>query len=192
MSGIIRVGVVVYEDVDELDAVGVFTPLVKAAELGAPVEPVLVGTAPVTMGAAGLAFTGVRDLSTLEDVDALVVPGGRGALRAADDAHLCRALAATAGRRVRYYAVCSGVVVLAAAGLTRGRRVAMHADKIDMLQYADVRAVSAGLVRDGELTTIGGVPATRVKSVDIAFAVLEDLWPAVLTPLTARLEVRAA
>lgn len=186
-----RVAVVVYPDVDELDAVGVLAPLLKAAELGAPVEPVLVAAAPAPTGAAGLTFPAARDLAGLASAAAVVVPGGRGAGRAALDVRLCAALASAGERGVRLYGVCTGVVVLAAAGLVRGRRVAVHARKHDLLRGSGAREVGAGLVRDGDLTTVGGAPADRLKGLDIALAVLEDLCPDVVGPLTQRLEVRA-
>ena len=183
------VAVVVYPDVDELDVVGVFAPLVKARELGAPLRPVLVGTTRSVTGAAGLTFAGLHELTAVRGCAAIVVPGGRGAERAAGDAELRSGLQDLAGAGPRLYAVCTGVLVLAAAGLTRGRRVAVHARKHGLLAGLDVGEIEAGLIRDGDLTTIGGARGDRLKGLDIALALLGDLVPAAVEGVGSRLEV---
>ena len=64
-------------------------------------------------------------MNLLQDAQTIVVPGWRG-IDAPVPAALCDALAAAHARGCRIISICSGVFVLAAAGLLNGRRATTH------------------------------------------------------------------
>ncbi len=74
----------------------------------------------------GLSFSGLADLAAIERCDVLCVPGGLGCTDAMlDEAYMARIrhLASTS----RYItSVCTGSLILGAAGLLKGRRAACH------------------------------------------------------------------
>ena len=109
--------------------------------------------------------------------DVIVVPGGgwnardeaasawaeanRGAIPAALDDHHA------AGTRIA--SVCTGTMLLSAAGITDGRRAVTHAGAIDELRESDATVVDARVVDDGDLLTAGGV----TSGLDLALYVVE-------------------
>ncbi|MFE0425824.1 DJ-1/PfpI family protein, partial [Streptomyces sp. NPDC058953] len=128
------IAVVAYPGVDELDLFGAYAVLAKAGsiaeEMGAPpVSVAIAAETPEVRGSAGVTFRAQEDLSAVERAEAVVVPGGRGAAAAAGEPRLCRALHRADGHSARLYAACSGALVLAGAGLARGRTLAIHSAK---------------------------------------------------------------
>lgn len=106
-------------------------------------------------------------------VDTLLVSGGIGALAAADDAELTGWLRAAAGRARRVAGVCTGSIVLAAAGLLANRKATTHWAYLDRLQERESRCSvdrTSIYVRDGDLLTSAGVTA----GMDMALALVED------------------
>ena len=123
-------------------------------------------------GSCGMTFAGVRRLADIPACDVVCVPGGRGTTDNAigDDVFLgeLRRLAATA-RFVT--SVCTGSLVLGAAGLLRGKRAATHWAWRDLLAPFGAIADSARVVRDGNVITGGGVTA----GIDFALSVVAEL-----------------
>jgi cyclohexyl-isocyanide hydratase len=120
----------------------------------------------------GMIFAGVRRLADIPACDVVCVPGGRGATDNAikDEAFLreLRRLAASA----RYVtSVCTGSLVLGAAGLLRGKHAATHWAWRDLLAPFGAIPDSARVVRDGNVITGGGVTA----GIDFALSVVAEL-----------------
>ncbi|WP_052282553.1 transcriptional regulator FtrA [Kluyvera genomosp. 1] len=82
------------------------------------------------------------DLSLLEQADTIVVPGWRGGNSLVPEA-LCQALVSANQRGCRVLSICSGVFVLAAAGLLTGKRATTHWRYTEDLQqrFPDIRVV---------------------------------------------------
>lgn len=121
--------------------------------------------------AEGLAFTKLADLAALERCDVLLVPGGLGATEVIlDDAFMAeiRRLGASA----RYLtSVCTGSLILGAAGFLKGRRAACHWAWRDLLPAFGAVVDEGRVVRDGHVITGGGVTA----GIDFGFALLAEL-----------------
>jgi cyclohexyl-isocyanide hydratase len=111
------------------------------------------------------ADTALRDLAR---VDVLCIPGGFGVDALLNDDEVLaevRRLAATA----RYVtSVCTGALLLGAAGLLRGRRATTHWTALDLLVQFGATPVSARTVRDGPVITGGGVTAGIDFGLEIA------------------------
>lgn len=107
----------------------------------------------------GLIFAGLPRLKDLEACDVICVPGGRGLTAALRD----RAFVAEVrrlGRKARYVtSVCTGSLILGAAGLLQGRRAACHWAWRDLLTEFGATPDPARVVRDGNVITGGGVTA---------------------------------
>ncbi|HEY2177002.1 MAG TPA: DJ-1/PfpI family protein [Caulobacteraceae bacterium] len=157
-----------------------------------------------TIEADGLSFAGLERLGDIAACDVLCVPGGAGTSAAmGDEAFMAqiRRLAASA----RYVtSVCTGSLILGAAGLLKGRRAACHWASRDLLAQFGAIPDEARVVRDGNVITGGGVTAgidfaltlaAEIAGVDAAQAIqlMLEYAPAppfdAGSPLTAPAEV---
>ena len=155
--------IVLFDGWDELDALGPYEVLRQAERHGALVSCKLValGGAREVVGANGLR---VRSAGPLGSPDWLVVPGGgwgeraeRGAWGEARRGELPCAIAAAHARGTRIASVCTGALLVAAAGLLQGRPAVTHRCALQDLARAGSEIVEARVVDDGDVVTAGGV-----------------------------------
>ena len=108
-------------------------------------------------------------------IHTLVVVGGDGAYDALNNKKLVRHIGKMAARANRVCSVCSGALLLAAAGLLDGRRVVTHWEDCDALasMFPEVQVdVDPIFVKDGNVWTSAGVTA----GIDMSLAIVaEDL-----------------
>lgn len=187
-----RVAIIAYDGVDELDLTGVLAPLIKAgsvAPLGFGLLTEVAGSGPFR-GSAGLTMT---PNVAFEDVcvgtlDALVLPGGSGAATAARDPELAALVHRARAAQVPFYAVCSGVLILRDLQLIQGLLVASHGRKTKLLEAAGCK-LGSGVIRDEWLVSAGGFRSgDGLKSTEIAFRLLQDLAPELVTTVANRME----
>ena len=120
--------------------------------------------------ANGLAFADLEDLRNIERCDVLCVPGGNCVSAMEDNGFLdeIRRLAANA---TYLTSVCTGSLILGAAGLIVGKRAACHWAWRHMLSLFGAIPDSGRVVRDGNVITGGGVTA----GIDFALTVIAEL-----------------
>ncbi len=136
-------------------------------------EVLLASSAGGTIEASGgITFVGLRRLADIRECDIVCVPGGRGATDNAmqDEAFLRELRRLAAGARY-VTSVCTGALVLGAAGLLRGKRAATHWAWRDLLVPFGATPVAERVVRDGNVITGGGVTA----GIDFALSVVAEL-----------------
>jgi len=123
------------------------------------------------VAADGLTFADTRRLADVTGCDLLCVPGGPAATRVAlDEAFLVEIRRLAVGARY-VTSVCTGSLILAAAGLLKGRRAACHWAWRDLLSLFGAIPDPGRVVRDGRYLTGGGVTA----GIDFALAVLAEV-----------------
>jgi len=121
--------------------------------------------------AEGLTFTRLADLAAIERCDVLLVPGGVTATEAALDEAFVAEIRRL-GRQARDLTlVCTGSLVLGAAGFLKGKRAATHWAWRELLPLFGATVDEGRVVRDGNLITGGGVTA----GLDFAFTLLAEL-----------------
>lgn len=118
------------------------------------------GAGTVVPSDTGLCVVATTGLADLTRCDVLVVPGSGGGLAAAlADAELLGQIARLAGMATTVSSVCTGSMLLGAAGLLAGRRATSHWGARPYLHHYGAVAVDDRLVEDGELLTAAGVTA---------------------------------
>lgn len=181
MTSTARVEIVVFDGVEELDALGPYEVFSVARQAGADLEVRLVTYKDQVVdrirAAHGLVFHPQGRLD--EDADVVVVPGGgwssradRGAWQVAEEGTLPEQLARLYRRGTMILAsVCTGGMLLARAGVLQGRRAITHADAVDELAASGARVVQARVVDDDDLVSAGGV----TSGIDLALHLVERL-----------------
>jgi transcriptional regulator GlxA family with amidase domain len=122
---------------------------------------------------SGLTFVTAPLPDPAEPLDTLIVAGGQGVMRAAEDPSLVNWLQARAGTARRIASVCTGAFLLAAAGLLDQRRAVTHWEYCDQLgrRYPAVKVEPDPIfVHDGNLWTSAGVTA----GIDLSLALVEE------------------
>jgi cyclohexyl-isocyanide hydratase len=119
----------------------------------------------------GLTFADLRALADIESCDMIMVPGGPGQTEAMLDPDFM-AEVRRLGTSARYVtSVCTGSLILAAAGLLKGKRAGSHWAYRELLSAFGAIPDDARVVRDGNAITGGGVTA----GIDIALSIVADL-----------------
>jgi len=103
--------------------------------------------------------------------DVLFVPGGSGQIELMDDEVVLAFLRDRAATARYVTSVCTGSLVLAAAGLLQGKRATCHWTSIDQLALLGAIPVAERVVRDGNVITGAGV----TSGIDFALAVAAEV-----------------
>ena len=182
MTQTLTIGAVVYDHVNALDLVGVHEPLgwLGAVWKEASVRQLLVGERKdqVVTAARGIRLLADAGYDDCPPLDVLLVPGGTQAevLRLArEDERLMRFLRERAGEAKWVCSVCTGALLLAAAGVLHGRAATTHWRSLPALASPEygVRVADGypRYVEDGGVLTAGGV----ASGLDAALALAANL-----------------
>ncbi|MFB9319168.1 GlxA family transcriptional regulator [Cryptosporangium minutisporangium] len=167
--------VVLFDGVQSLDVTGpaeVFTGATQHPDVrsGYQVTTASIGGGPIRTS-SGLTLVPDSDLDETPPPDTLVVPGGEGT-RSIDPA-IVDWLRQRAPDARRVASVCTGALLLADAGLLKGRRATTHWNVCATLarRHPDVDVDPEPIfVRDGPIATSAGVTA----GIDLALALVEE------------------
>jgi transcriptional regulator GlxA family with amidase domain len=184
-----RCEVLLYDGFDELDALAPWEVLSDVARARDDVDAALVtidGDAQVR-ASHGALITPHRTLS--EQLDLLVVPGGgwndrsrSGAWSEVERGVLPEAIRARHDGGAVVASVCTGAMLLAAAGLLAGRPATTHHSAIDDLKAAGAEVTRARVVDDGDVVTAGGV----TSGLDLVLHLVERFFGAPLALIAER------
>jgi transcriptional regulator GlxA family with amidase domain len=171
-----RIGILLFDDVEELDAVGpweVFGAWAHAHPDEAEVVAFATRPGPVR-AAKGLRLQADHGFDELGRLDALLHPGGMGTRPLLKDPEHLAWVRAQRLEVPLFLSVCTGSLVYAAAGLLRGRPATTHWGSLGLLAELDptieVRPDDR-FVDDGDMVTSAGVSA----GIDMALHVLARL-----------------
>jgi cyclohexyl-isocyanide hydratase len=152
----LEIGILVFPSVQQLDLTGPYE--VFASVPGAKVHLLWKDRSPIA-SATGLVLLPTMTFAECPALDVLCVPGGSGINALLQDSEVLGFLRAEAARARYVTSVCTGSLVLGAAGLLKGRRATTHWASHDFLAKFGAIPTHARVVRDGNLFTAGGVTA---------------------------------
>ncbi len=152
----LTIGLLVFPKMTQLDMTGpyeVFRNIPGAAVL-------LVAESPGPVQAeGGMRFLPDCTIADCPPLDIVCVPGGAGVNPLMENAAVLEFLRKQAQGARYVTSVCTGALVLGAAGLLRGRRATTHWASHDLLSQFGATPVTGRVVRDGNLFSGGGVTA---------------------------------
>ncbi|MDR5825088.1 MULTISPECIES: DJ-1/PfpI family protein [unclassified Caballeronia] len=164
----LNIGLLLFPRVQQLDMTGPYDVFAQLAD--ARVHLVAKTREPVK-SSAGMILTPDTTFDDCPSLDVICIPGGAGVGDLMeDDATL--AFVQSQAANARYVtSVCTGSLVLGAAGLLRGKRATTHWAYHALLAELGAVPVQARVVRDGNLFTGGGVTA----GIDFALTLVAEL-----------------
>ena len=151
-----RIGFLLFPNLTQLDLTGPFEVLSKAP--GAEVHLVW-KTLDTIRDNSGLMIAPSTTFAGCPRLDVICVPGGPGVSAVMEDPEAIAFLRQQAATARYVTSVCTGSMVLAAAGLLKGKRAACHWMSRDLLKEFGAIPVADRVVRDGNIITGGGVTA---------------------------------
>jgi len=178
----IQIGLLLFPQLLMLDLVGPWE--VFSSVPGASTHLVWKTREPV-QAAKGMCALPTTTFSECPPLDVLCIPGGPGVAALLDDTETLDFVRRQA-RQARYItSVCTGSLLLGAAGLLQQRRAACHWLSLNMLRAFGAIPVDERVVVDGNLVTGGGVTA----GIDFALQLAAVIWgPAVAQSVQLALE----
>ncbi|MFH9822117.1 MULTISPECIES: DJ-1/PfpI family protein [Streptomyces] len=152
-----QIAIVLFDRFTALDAVGPYETLGRLPD--ATTVFVAERSGPVRTDTGSLALTADRTLAEVPAPDLVVVPGGPGQTAQMDNPVLLDWLRAADLTSTWTTSVCTGSLILAAAGLLRGRRATSHWLALDHLRRFGAEPAEERVVTDGKYVTAAGVSA---------------------------------
>jgi len=151
-----RIGFLLFPNITQLDLTGPYEVLWRMP--GARMFLVWKTREPVRAD-SGLAILPTVTFAECPQLDLLCVPGGGGVNPLLTDAETLDFVRRQAAAARYVTAVCTGALVLGAAGLLKGRRAVTHWMSMDFLKAFGATPVDERVVVDGNVITGGGVTA---------------------------------
>ncbi len=196
MAERIRVGIVIFDDVEVLDFAGPFEvfsrtrtepgPASRRSEASAPFEVFTVARSREPVSAVGgLRVTPHYAFADAPSIDLLVVPGGFGTRALLEDQATLDFLRLRAASARLVSSVCTGALLLARIGALDGRRATTHHGALDLLAEVGggrVEVARGSRYVDDVAITSAGVAA----GIDMAFYLVEKFCGRVVADETAR------
>ena len=151
------IAIPIFDQITALDAIGPYEVLSRVP--GATVSFIAHEPGPKRTENGMLALVADRRLSDLPEPDVIVVPGGFGTRALADDQEMLDWLRHAHDHSTWTTSVCTGALLLAAAGILNGLRATTHWLQYDLLRPYGVTPVDERIVREGKIVTAAGVSA---------------------------------
>jgi cyclohexyl-isocyanide hydratase len=164
-----HIGLLLFPDITQLDMTGPYEVFIKFPD--AQVHLVWKTHAAVIAG-GGMQIMPTMTFAHCPQLDLICVPGGAGMNPLLNDAEALEFIRRQA-KGARYVtSVCTGALVLGAAGLLKGRRAATHWMSREMLSAFGATPLAERVVIDGNVITGGGVTA----GIDLALKVAAEAF----------------
>lgn len=160
-----KAAILLFDRMTALDAVGPYDVLGRVP--GAEVTFVGVRRGEVRTDVGTLGLVAGATLDEVTEPDVVLVPGGPGQRDHMDDGPVHEWLRAVDRHTTWTTSVCTGSLVLAAAGLLRGRRATSHWVRRDDLAAYGVEPVAERVVVDGKYVTAAGVSSGIDMALDL-------------------------
>jgi putative intracellular protease/amidase len=164
-----NIAILLYDRFTALDAVGPYEVLSRLP--GASATFVAAEAGPVHTDNGMLTLVAERALADLAQPDILLVPGGPGEVAARAGEPVLEWLRKADATSTWTTSVCTGSLILAAAGLLEARRATSHWLALEELGRLGARPVSQRVVFDGKIVTAAGVSA----GIDMALALAAQI-----------------
>jgi transcriptional regulator GlxA family with amidase domain len=152
-----RIAILIFDGLTALDAIGPYEVLSRLPE--SELRFVAKETGPKRTDTGALGIEADLALADLPDPEVVLVPGGEGNRSLMADDEVLGWLRDVHDGSTWTTSVCTGALVLGAAGILDGRRATTHWAYLDRLRELGADPVAERVVEDGKIVTAAGVSA---------------------------------
>jgi transcriptional regulator GlxA family with amidase domain len=156
-----KIAFILFNDINWLDMAGVYEPLLmmKRYDYAPDFEWEFCGMTETVTDEGGLTIKPGKLAASLQDYDALIVPGGKGTRALQHDAHFITWLQSAKPSSLKI-SVCTGSLILGAAGFLNGKTATTHFKSYEELKPYCGTVSHERIVEDGTVITAGAVAAS--------------------------------
>lgn len=165
----LQIGFLLFPQVQQLDLTGPYDVLASLPDV--KVHLIWKDLVPVT-ASTGLVLKPTATFDDCPALDVICIPGGSGVGQLMEDEQTLAFIKAQAVNARYVTSVCTGSLVLGAAGLLKGKRATTHWAYHELLETLGAIPVKDRVVRDGNLLTGGGITA----GIDFALSLAAELF----------------
>ena len=152
-----RIAILIFDELTALDAVGPYEVLSRLPN--SELSFVAKEPGPKRTDTGALSLVADLPISDLPDPDVVLVPGGQGNRPLMEDQEVLDWLRTAHASTTWTTSVCTGALVLGAAGILEGKRATTHWVYREALRDFGAEPVVARFVEDGKVITAAGVAA---------------------------------
>jgi cyclohexyl-isocyanide hydratase len=168
----VKIAFIIYDGMTALDFVGVYDPVTRLNTMGflPDLQWDICAWSQTVRDGAGLGFVPTKVGEPLQTYDMVIVPGGFGSRMVIDDAGFIEWLRTAAPCKFKV-SVCTGALLLGAAGFLRGKIATTHRNAFTDLRRFCSSVVDTRIVDEGDVITARGV----TSSIDLGLYLCEKL-----------------
>lgn len=152
-----KIVVLAYPKMTALDAIGPYEILSRLP--GAELSFVGERVGPITTDTGFLTIMAESAISDIQSADILVIPGGRGDREVRHNENILAWIRNIHATTQWTLSVCTGSLILGAAGLLDGLRATTHWAQLDVLREYGAEPTAERFVEQGKIITAAGVSA---------------------------------
>jgi transcriptional regulator GlxA family with amidase domain len=165
-----QIAILIFSELTALDAVGPYEVLSRVPETELVFVGPVAGPLRTDTGRLGLHADAV--IEDVAEPDVLLIPGGHGNRPLLEDERVLGWVRHAHEHSTLTTSVCTGSLVLGAAGILEGKRATTHWAYLDALAEYGATPVSERFVEDGKVMTAAGVAA----GIDMSLALVARLF----------------
>jgi transcriptional regulator GlxA family with amidase domain len=178
-----QIAILIFEKLTALDAIGPYEVLRSVP--GWEVKFVGPAKGPLRTDSGALGLNADYSIDEIESADIVLVPGGKGNRPLLNDEDVLSWLRRIDADSKWTTSVCTGALVLGAAGLLEGKRATTYWPFLEQLREYGAEPVGGRYVEDGKTITAAGVSA----GIDMAFhLVAQEVGPEVAQTIQLGIE----
>ena len=164
-----QIVILLYPDMTALDAIGPYEVLARLPEATLTFAAEAAG--PIVTDTGYLTLEAERGLSEIAATDLLLIPGGPGDAAVRENAGLMDEIRRLHEGTRFTTSVCTGSLILGAAGLLSGLRATTHWTRLEALREYGAEPTAQRVVEQGKIITAAGVSS----GIDMALRIAQKL-----------------
>lgn len=167
-----KIAFIIFDGMTSLDFIGVFDPVTRLKMMNFLPDLIwdICSYSDEVRDNSSLCIGPAKVKCSLENYDMIVVPGGFSARRLAQNEEFIAWIKTASNCKIKA-SVCSGSLLLGAAGFLKGKKATTHPSAFDELKKYCAQVAGERVVEDGDVITARGV----TSSIDLGLYLCEKI-----------------